>query len=114
MGLKVGDQPFFDTVRIEVDDAAKVNAAAVAEGVNLRVLDNSALTISLDETTTIKDVDQLFKILNGGSAPAFTAESLAPKVHGPYYQFCNPQRYYCPSDEAARNAKLWPVVSSMP
>ena len=40
------------------------------------------VTISFDETTTLSDVNQLLRILNGGSQPAFSAESLAPKVPG--------------------------------
>ena len=40
------------------------------------------MTISLDETTTLADVDQLLAILGGGSPPAFSAESLAPRVAG--------------------------------
>lgn len=55
-------------------------AIADKEEVNVRVLSDTKITIALDETTTIADVDQLFKILNGGQAAAFTAESLAPSV----------------------------------
>jgi glycine dehydrogenase len=35
------------------------------------------VAISLDETTSIADVDTLLAVLNGGKAPAFTAASLA-------------------------------------
>ena len=80
LGHKVGDLPFFDTVRINVGDADKIVQAAVAEGCNLRKLDGSSITVSLDETTRIEDIDQLFKILNGGSAADFSAESLASEV----------------------------------
>ena len=38
------------------------------------------VTIAFDETTTIGDVDALLAVLNGGSAPDFTAESLASSV----------------------------------
>jgi glycine dehydrogenase len=82
LGLGVGSAPFFDTVRIEVGDARKVVAAAAAEGVNLRQLGDGAVTVSMDETTTLADVDQLLRILNGGAAPAFSAEALAPGVAG--------------------------------
>ena len=80
LGHKVGDLPFFDTVRIDVGDADKVVQAAVQEGCNLRKLDASTITVSLDETTRIEDIDQLFKILNGGSPAGFSAESLASEV----------------------------------
>lgn len=80
LGLEVGDKPFFDTVRIGVSSAKDAVAAGAAEGVNLRPLDDNTVTISFDETTKLADVDQLFKILNNGSAPDFSAESLAPEV----------------------------------
>jgi hypothetical protein len=36
----------------------------------------------MDETSSLADVDLLLSILNGGKAPAFSAESLAPSVPG--------------------------------
>ena len=80
LGHKVGDKPFFDTVRIDVGDADKVISAAEAEGCNLRKLSPSTVTVSLDETTRVVDIDQLLKILNGGSPAGFSAESLASEV----------------------------------
>lgn len=80
LGHDVGSQPFFDTVRIGVTDARLLSKKAVDEGVNLRVLDDKTLTMSLDETTTLADIDQLLFILNNGKRPGFSAESLAEKV----------------------------------
>lgn len=80
LGLEVGSEPFFDTVRISTDSAADLVKAAAAEGVNLRPLDDKTVTVSFDETTKLADVDQLLQILNGGKAPDFSAESLAPEV----------------------------------
>lgn len=74
--------PFFDTVTLEVGDATRVAADAVKAGVNLRVLNPTSVSVSLDETTTLEDVDQLFHILAGGRDPGFTAESLAPELSG--------------------------------
>eukprot|EP00887_Chlorella_sp_A99_P006129 scaffold22.g6129.t1 len=69
LGLGVGAAPFFDTVRIEVGWRA---GSGVRE----------AVTVSLDETTTLADLNQLLALLNGGAAPGFAAESLAPGVGG--------------------------------
>ena len=76
----MGGAAFFDTVRINVGDASKVVKAAAAQGVNLRQLDAACITVSIDETTSLADVDQLLAILNGGKPAGFTAESLAPNV----------------------------------
>ena len=82
LGHKVGAAPFFDTVRIDVGDAAAVLKTAVSRGVNLRQLDASTVTVALDETTRLEDVDELLAILNGGSPAGFSAESLAGQVRG--------------------------------
>lgn len=81
LGLSAPSVPFFDTVAIGVDSADKVLSTAVSHGVNLRKIDATTVSISVDETTTLEDVDELFAILNGGKAPNFTAESLAPTVN---------------------------------
>ena len=65
---------------IQVGDAKKLVAEAAKAGANLRLLDDSSVTISLDEVTEIADVDALFAVLNGGRAPDFSAESLAESV----------------------------------
>lgn len=75
--------PFFDTVSIKVGDATKVVKDGHAAGINLRQLDASTVSVALDETTTLADVDDLFRILAGGRDPGFTAEALAPSVSGP-------------------------------
>ena len=83
LGHKVGSEPFFDTVRVDVGDADKVIKQALKADVNLRKLDKSTVTIALDETTTVEDVDTLFSVLNGGKKPDFDTLSLAEKVSIP-------------------------------
>lgn len=73
------DSALFDTVCIDVGDASKMAAAAEARGVNVRILDASRITISVDETTTPADANLLLEILGGGSS-SFTVESLAAEV----------------------------------
>jgi len=80
LGHKVSSEPFFDTVRIDVGDADKIMQAALKASVNLRQIDSSSVSIALDETTMVEDVDTLFSVLNGGSKPDFDALSLADQV----------------------------------
>lgn len=87
LGLKVNPAPFFDTVAIKVADADKVLATALQHKVNLRKLDATTVTVSMDETTKLADVDLLLTVLNGGKAPGFTAAGLAPGVQPALGQF---------------------------
>ena len=54
-GVAVGAD-FFDTLHITGIDAAAVHAAARTAGYNLRAIDSSSVSISLDETATREDV----------------------------------------------------------
>ncbi|KAI8477420.1 MAG: glycine cleavage system, P protein [Monoraphidium minutum] len=78
LGLKVNAAPFFDTVAITVPNADAVIKTALQHKVNLRKLDATTVSASMDETTKVSDVDLLLAVLNGGAAPGFTAASLAP------------------------------------
>eukprot|EP00249_Psilotum_nudum_P016334 c25771_g1_i1 orf=526-3642(-) len=78
--VTVNDKPFFDTVKVTVSNAKEVTDAAVKEQVNIRALDDHTVTVSIDETTTLEDVDQLLKIFAGGKPVKFKAESLVPEV----------------------------------
>lgn len=80
LGLQAPTAPFFDTVTIGVKNAEAVAAAAVTAGYNLRLMDSGRISVALDETTMIADIDALLTVLNGGKTPNFTAESLAGEV----------------------------------
>jgi glycine dehydrogenase len=74
------DAPFFDTVCISPSngDAVAVCKKATTFRINFRKLDKTRLTISLDETTTVEDVNDILKVLNDGKATGFLVEELAP------------------------------------
>src|SRR2546423_12439966 len=55
-GVEVVHEDFFDTLRIETANADAFIARALQAGMNLRRLDLGSIAISLDETTTEKDV----------------------------------------------------------
>ncbi|MCX6967344.1 MAG: aminomethyl-transferring glycine dehydrogenase, partial [Verrucomicrobia bacterium] len=77
LGWNVGNGPFFDTVRVDLGNmhAAEIVNLAQSRHVNLRVLDEHTITISLDETTD--DLADLFLIFNGGNEAGFDLATLA-------------------------------------
>ncbi len=61
-GYELAAEHFFDTVTVRVPGrAAEVMAAAVAEGLNLRPVDDDTVGFSLDETTTRATVAALWR-----------------------------------------------------
>ncbi|KAH7835299.1 hypothetical protein Vadar_024880 [Vaccinium darrowii] len=78
--VEVQGLPFFDTVKVKCADARAIADAAYKSEMNLRVVDNTTITVAFDETTTLEDVDKLFKIFAVGKPVTFTAASLAPEV----------------------------------
>ncbi|ONK59298.1 uncharacterized protein A4U43_C08F5010 [Asparagus officinalis] len=78
--VTVQELPFFDTVKVKCADAKAIADAAYKSEMNLRIVDSNTITLSFDETTTLEDVDKLFKVFAGGKSVNFTAASLAPEV----------------------------------
>jgi len=80
LGVRVRHRHFFDTVRIDgtAKEIAAWTAGAAARQINLRLLDEGSLTISLDETTTAEDVGALLEVF-GAAKPG---GGLAPSVAG--------------------------------
>ncbi len=65
LGLKIIHQGFFDTIRVEVESSATLIEHAEKAGCNLRALGPRAIGISLDETTTPRDLELLMSIFRG-------------------------------------------------
>lgn len=87
LGYSIGSETFFDTLRVELGThrQSEILDASQSRGINLRTLDEHAVGISLDETTTLKDLVDLWEIFAGvggqGFAPLpFTVEELASQV----------------------------------
>jgi glycine dehydrogenase len=82
--FKVLNKHFFDTLYIEVPNASTLKALAESEQINLRYFDEKHIGVSVDETTTADDVNNLLSIFrkaSDGSAAsvADTGQSRLPE-----------------------------------
>src|SRR5438067_2266611 len=65
LGLKIIHEDFFDTLRVEVESSNTLIEHAEKAGCNLRSLGQRAIGVSLDETTTNREVELLMSIFRG-------------------------------------------------
>jgi glycine dehydrogenase len=80
LGYQLKSESFFDTIHITSIEAQAILKAAAARSINLRLLSDSAVGISLDETTTEKDLIDLLEIfaqVKGIESLDFTLTQLA-------------------------------------
>ncbi|MFZ5470643.1 MAG: aminomethyl-transferring glycine dehydrogenase [Myxococcota bacterium] len=70
---------FFDTLRVETtrERADQLVAAAAARRMNFRRLDETALGLALDETTSAADLENVLAVFAGGRAMDVTLQKLA-------------------------------------
>ena len=86
LGYNAGPDLFFDTLRVDCDavQASEIMALAGERGINLRRLSETAIGISLNETTTADDLMDLFSIFTFQDAIPFRFEELIESVSGDY------------------------------
>ncbi|MCF3649814.1 aminomethyl-transferring glycine dehydrogenase [Synoicihabitans lomoniglobus] len=78
-GATVNTAPVFDTLTVGSVAARRVHAAAQAQQFNLRTVDDYTVAVSLDETTTLADVQTLLSFFNE-SATVPETESVRDRV----------------------------------
>jgi glycine dehydrogenase len=62
LGLRQRNAVFFDTLRIDGADAARVRGAALAARINFRYRDDGGVNVAIDETTNLDDLDAIVKV----------------------------------------------------
>ncbi len=84
-GVAVGHATYFDTLRLELGEAAAREALVRAEkqGINLRRLDAGTVTVSLDEVSTEADVRLLASVLAGEKGEVALGEVDTPPYGSP-------------------------------
>ncbi|BAU10802.1 glycine dehydrogenase [Leptolyngbya sp. NIES-3755] len=74
-GFKLGSEPYFDTLRVEVPGKAdQILVQALNLGINLRRIDADTVGISIDETTSEKDLVDILK--------SFSDRAKLPEIPG--------------------------------
>jgi len=82
LGYSISYEYFFDTLRIELPNNSTYNigsiiSAADERNINLRIFDQTAVGISLNETTTIDDLIDIWQVFAGKDELPFAVEELA-------------------------------------
>ncbi len=79
LGHNIDHSAFFDTLRVRPNglDAQICLRAALTSGINLRDFGDGSIGISLDETTTLREVELLLESFAGGSTFMLNVEELA-------------------------------------
>ncbi len=83
LGFVVGPEPFFDTLEVQPGErgADDILKAAAARGINLRRTEGGAVGLSLNETASVEDLQDLLRVFSGdANPPAFGIDELADTV----------------------------------
>jgi glycine dehydrogenase len=84
LNLKVSDKDYFDTITVHSENAQKYFEKAAHKGLNLRLVDQQTIGISLNETTSLEIVDEILAIFADDNCNLSTAELLT-KIKTPAF-----------------------------
>jgi len=81
LGYKVISKPYFDTIRVELSKITSAEIIRYAEDkeINLRSISQHVISVSLDETTNLSDIQDLLEVFNENKAIHFSVEDLSTK-----------------------------------
>lgn len=79
-GLELAANFFFDTIEVQVSNSAAIKHKAEAIGINFFYPETGRVIISLDETVTIQDVNDILGIFEAGKLTSNSAELKATSI----------------------------------
>jgi glycine cleavage system P protein (glycine dehydrogenase) len=80
LGFTPDSNTFFDTITVSLSDAEALHKDAESRKINLRRISDKKVGISLDEATSLDDVERLLGIFNGNSKGKFVVEEVLAKI----------------------------------
>ncbi|MGB5162084.1 MAG: aminomethyl-transferring glycine dehydrogenase [Thermoanaerobaculia bacterium] len=86
LGFDIGDGLYFDTLKVKLapGEDGPILTTARSRCLNLRHYPDGSIGISLDETVTRKDLEQLLTVFSQGHKLPFTIEDLMADAEGDY------------------------------
>lgn len=78
LGYKIHSNPYFDTLKVDLENhtAAEILSFAESKGINLRQFNQHSVGISLDETVSLEDIQDLWDVFSEGKTLPFALEDL--------------------------------------
>ena len=80
IGHKIGNQNFFDALRVLTPRAVEISKIASSHGVNLHLYEERMVCVSLDETTREKDILELWQIFNSDKPVDFNVADISSRL----------------------------------
>lgn len=80
LGFTVQSKSYFDTLLVETPKSQEICSAATSMGMNFRLKDSNHLTLSLNETTNLSDIEQIWVAFRQGNKPPFLAPEILKSV----------------------------------
>ncbi|WCL49681.1 aminomethyl-transferring glycine dehydrogenase [Leptospira sp. GIMC2001] len=82
LGYTINSKPFFDTIKVDLEQltAAEIMSYAEQRRINLRQFNQHSVGISLDETVTLQDVQDILEVFHKGKSLPFSLEELVSSI----------------------------------
>ncbi len=80
LGFAPDNKTFFDTITVSVTDAESLHRDAESRQMNLRRVSDKKVGISLDEATSLSDVERILGVFNGNSKDQFVVDEVLSKA----------------------------------
>jgi glycine dehydrogenase len=72
LGIEIKNESFFDTLTLTISEPGKIRSLAESKQINFCYFDENSVSIALNETTTLSDVNEILQVLSEASDSNYT------------------------------------------